>query len=242
MIIEDRGVVLTHRKFQESGKIVECFLENHGLIKGYMHSSSKLRTGFSIGNIVNVTWKARLDSQLGYITLENEKSISTFIGFDKLKTLALSSISAVMSSILQEREIYTQIYSRFIAFIEALDEDNNKFLKNYSLLEIELLNKAGFGLDLRRCTVTNSHENLVYISPKTGRAVCASVGKPYHSKLLALPLFLLNENAECSINDIYNALKITNHFLSKYIWHPYHSKEPIQRKHFREAILQTLAL
>src|SRR5260370_11103986 len=55
--------------------------------------------------------------------------------------------------------------------------------------ELELLAELGFGLDLDSCAATGATAELVYVSPKSGRAVSREAGEPWREKLLALPAF-----------------------------------------------------
>ena len=61
--------------------------------------------------------------------------------------------------------------------------------------ELALLAELGFGLDLSRCAVTGASEDLVYVSPSSGRAVSRSGAGRYADRLLALPAFLLGPGA-----------------------------------------------
>src|SRR5260370_585266 len=65
--------------------------------------------------------------------------------------------------------------------------------QSYVAWECGLPTALGFGLDLGRCAVTGTSEDLAYVSPRTGRAVSRSAGTPYHDKLLPLPGFLWRE-------------------------------------------------
>ena len=56
--------------------------------------------------------------------------------------------------------------------------------------ELLLLDELGFGLDLESCAATGSRDELVYVSPKSGRAVSREAGEPYRERLLPLPAFL----------------------------------------------------
>ena len=56
--------------------------------------------------------------------------------------------------------------------------------------ELQLLSELGFGLDLESCAATGSTAELVYVSPKSGRAVSRAAGEPWRDKLLRLPAFL----------------------------------------------------
>ena len=52
--------------------------------------------------------------------------------------------------------------------------------------ELAVLAELGFGLDLTQCAATGSNDALIYVSPRTGRAVSASAGEPYRDRLLHL--------------------------------------------------------
>ena len=58
------------------------------------------------------------------------------------------------------------------------------------LWELALLRDMGYGLDLGSCAATGSVEELVYVSPRSGRAVSRAAGAPYLDQLLPLPAFL----------------------------------------------------
>ena len=46
--------------------------------------------------------------------------------------------------------------------------------------------ELGFGLDLRRCAATGATDELVYVSPRAGRAVSRAGGRPWQDRLLPL--------------------------------------------------------
>ena len=56
--------------------------------------------------------------------------------------------------------------------------------------EIYLLKELGYALDLTKCSGCGRTDNLIYLSPKTGRTVCADRGAPYIDKLYKLPVNL----------------------------------------------------
>ena len=78
--------------------------------------------------------------------------------------------------------------------------------------ELLLLAELGFGLDLETCAVSGSNDNLVAVSPRSGRAVGAAEAEPYAGKLLKLPRFML-EGGQASWPDILDGLTLTGHFL-----------------------------
>ena len=45
--------------------------------------------------------------------------------------------------------------------------------------ELQLLSELGFGLDLEQCASTGATDELIYVSPKSGRAVSRVAGEPW---------------------------------------------------------------
>ena len=72
--------------------------------------------------------------------------------------------------------------------------EDNCPIYSYIKLEADLLEELGYGLDLSCCAASGVTDNLVYVSPKSGRAVSSLAGEPYKSKLLPLPSFMLADN------------------------------------------------
>jgi len=96
----------------------------------------------------------------------------------------------------------------------------DKLLHEYIILELSVLSHIGFGLELERCAATNSRENLIYVSPKSGRAVCKDAGEPYKNKLLSLPKCLVDCNQLADNMQIKDGLILTKHFLEQHLTLP----------------------
>ena len=90
----------------------------------------------------------------------------------------------------------------------------NVSIKEYATWELELLKHIGYGLDLSKCAVTGSIEDLYYISPKTGHCVTRSVGEPYKDKLFVIPKFWMSRDND-DVQDVISSLDITGHFLKQ---------------------------
>ena len=72
----------------------------------------------------------------------------------------------------------------------------------------------GFGLDLSQCASTGPNDQLIYVSPKSGRAVSASAGEPYRDRMLSLPQFLTkHRRGSVTTQDVVEGLALTGHFL-----------------------------
>jgi DNA repair protein RecO (recombination protein O) len=83
-----------------------------------------------------------------------------------------------------------------------------------------LLDELGFGLDLSKCAATGLESDLVYVSPRTGRAVSGDAGRPYHAKLFQLPGFLRGEESKGAASDVRDGLQLTGYFLERHVFGP----------------------
>ena len=87
------------------------------------------------------------------------------------------------------------------------------WLPDYVRWELELLTELGFGLDLTSCAATGGVDELVYVSPKSGRAVSRAGGADWADRLLPLPAFLLGDG-EPSLDEVLSGLRLTGYFLA----------------------------
>ena len=102
--------------------------------------------------------------------------------------------------------------------------------------ECDLLAAVGFGLDLARCAVTGTNQDLAYVSPRTGRAVSREAGAPYKDKLLPLPGFLWRPETPAAPADIVAGLILTRHFLLHHLLEPQGGRLPEARERLFERI------
>jgi len=129
---------------------------------------------------------------------------------------------------LPEREPHPGAFLGLEALIASL-EAADIWPAVYVRFEAGLLADLGFGLDLSKCAVTGSADDLVWVSPRTGRAVSAGAGAPYKDRLLALPPFLLSAQGGLRSGDIAAGLAITGHFLDRFVFGPLNRPLPPAR-------------
>ncbi|MCC8415839.1 MAG: DNA repair protein RecO [Rickettsia endosymbiont of Gnoriste bilineata] len=96
---------------------------------------------------------------------------------------------------------------------------NNFIFEEYIRFELAILQESGYGLELDKCVVTGSQENLKYVSPKSGKAVCLSEGLKYQDRLLILPQFLTSTKCEITNDGKKQALNLTTYFFNRYFFH-----------------------
>jgi DNA repair protein RecO (recombination protein O) len=102
-----------------------------------------------------------------------------------------------------------------------------------------MLAEFGFGLDLDQCAATGVTADLVYVSPKSGRAVSRAAGEPWHDRMLRLPAFLRGEQdgepASCDLGD---AFALTGFFLERHVFEPRGIAVHDSRARFIAAVLR----
>lgn len=140
-----------------------------------------------VGQTGDMTWNARLDSQLGVFHWDAEKNMVANLMQNPKLLAYMNSAMAIISDLLPEREDYKELYNDTIELLNNLVFDGGDA---YLKWEISLLGQLGYALDLSSCSGCGSIDDLKYLSPRTGRAVCMNCATPYINKLYKLPLNL----------------------------------------------------
>ncbi len=226
----DEGVVLSVKSHGETSAIVELFTAEHGRHAGLVRggASRRMKPVLQPGNSVSVTWRARLPEHLGNFTVDLDRARAGVLMDDPLSLAGLSGACAVVSA-LPEREGHKALYEAFVVLLDTLEE-LDIWPAVFVRFELGLLQELGFGLDLTKCAATGSTQELVYVSPKTGRAVCREAGEPYKKRLYRLPTFLIGGRvAAAAPEDIADGLRLTGHFLERHLFGPFHGRLPDAR-------------
>lgn len=236
----ETGVILSVRPHGENGGVVSLLTEKYGRAMGYVYgaTSAKTRGVMEIGNIVNARWQAKASGQLGTFTLELEKSHAADVMHDPARLTALQSACAIADRSLPEREKHPGVYAGLCALLQSFSGD--LWAPSYIFWEIGLLRELGFGIDLSKCVSTGAVDNLRYVSPKSGCAVCEEAGAPYKDRLLPLPPFLRGE-ARFEAQDILDGLRLTGHFLLHRVFALGNSNLPEARLRLEERFSRKIA-
>lgn len=236
----DRGTVLGVRRHGETSIILELMTEKRGRHLGLVRGgrSRKLQPVLQPGNDVTVTWRARLDEHLGTMTVEPLKSRAADIMQDRLALSALQMQTELLR-LLPEREPNTQLFTALQVCLEHL---NAPLLLAELLIRLELavLEELGFGLDLHQCVQSGSNSGLIYVSPKSGRAVGAAAGEPYKDLLLPLPQYLTLQHAataERSHETLSQGFALSQFFLQRHVYRPRGIQISVQREEAVRLIL-----
>ena len=178
MEFEDDAFILSARPFGETGAIVETITRLHGKYAAHVAgaASRRMKPFLQAGARVTLRYRARTSEQLGSAALEPAGEGPAALFDDRLALAGLSAAAAITSGALPEREPHPGAFLGLEALISAL-ESPDIWPAVYVRFEAGLLADLGFGLDLSKCAVTGSPDDLIYVSPRTGRAVSAGAGR-----------------------------------------------------------------
>ena len=233
----DEGIVLSARAYGETGAILELFTRGQGRHLGLVHGGAghRMRSVLQPGNKLNAHWRARLSDHLGTYQVELVRPLAGLLMDDPLSLLALSAVSAVCG-IVPEREAHPALYDGYEVLLETL-QDGDVWPAIFVRFELGLLQELGFGLDLTRCAATGVHDDLIYVSPKSGGAVSRGAGEPYKDRLFRLPGFLVGSQAgEATAADVAEGFRLTGHFLERHLFAPHQRHLPDARLRLMEKI------
>jgi DNA repair protein RecO (recombination protein O) len=209
---------------------VELLTERHGRYAAHVAggASRRMKAHLQPGARVVARYRARTAEHLGSATLEPVGEGPAALFDDPLALTGLAAAAAVAAGALPEREPHPGAFLAFEALIAALAVPEI-WPAVYVRFEAGLLDELGFGLDLSACAATGVTDDLLYVSPRTGRAVSRDAGEPYRDRLLPLPPFLLGAQAGLSPGDVGRGLDITGRFLAAHLFSPLNRPLPPAR-------------
>jgi DNA repair protein RecO (recombination protein O) len=217
MRVEAEAIVCALRTHGEHGAVVRLMTAEHGLQAAYVRGGRgrRMRPVLIAGNLVAAVLSARTDTQLPQAAVELIHSRAPLLG-EPLPAAAIEWATALTATALPEAQPYSRIHSALDALLAAIEAAPSASGWGAGLVRYELLLLAelGFGLDLESCAVSGSTDNLVAVSPRSGRAVSAAEAEPYAGKLLPLPRFV-RDGGQASWSDIADGLDLTGHFLMR---------------------------
>jgi DNA repair protein RecO (recombination protein O) len=234
----DIGIVLGARRHGETSAVVELMTREHGRHLGLVRGGAgvRLKPVLQTGNLVSATWRARIDENLGYYVVEamDLRAASYLSAAHALYGL---QHLAALCRLLPERDPHQPVFDLLEHTVAGLGAP----LPAAALVayfELQLLAELGFGLDLTSCAATGATVDLVYVSPRSGRAVSRQAGEPWRDKLLALPAFLSagGEDGTPSPAELRDSFALTGFFLVRHVYDPRNEPLPAARYHFIQAV------
>lgn len=212
MRIEGEAIILSRKKASEGSALVSFLCKEYGIKHGYCKISSRNSSHSEIGSLIR--YNAILKNNSRYLNITKLELIKSYtLSFiDNTKEFyKILYVINLADHILKDNQGDTEIFSIINNFCDSLPSSDENLIK----LELKLLALSGYGLDLNRCSASNTRNNLAYISPKTGGALSFEYGNKFSDKLFKLPQWLL-DGSKPTKEDLDYTSKIT-HFFVNYI-------------------------
>ena len=217
MRLSTPAIVCALRTHGENGAVVRLMTPDGGLVAAYVRGARgrRMRPVLMAGNLVEAQLSARTEAQLPQAVVELVHSRGPLLS-EPLPAAAIEWATVLTASALPEGQPFPRLYEALGGLLDAIEAAPSAVGWGSALVRFELLLLAelGFGLDLDSCVVSGSNDELVAVSPRSGRAVSATEAEPYAGKLLALPRFVRAGGA-ASWEEIAQGLDLTGHFLAR---------------------------
>jgi len=236
----DEGIVIGVRRHGEASAILELMTREHGRHLGLVRGGygTRMKPLLQTGNTLSATWRARLDEHLGNFTVEPMRQrASNFFGAPHA-IYGVTHLAALMR-LLPERDPHLDLYLEFEGILDRL-EDAHWAAPMVARFELQVLTELGFGLDLEQCVATGTSTDLIYVSPKSGRAVSRDAGAPFADRMLRLPAFLRDHDSAPSGRDLADGFALTGFFLTRHVMEPRGQVLADERMHFLSALARAL--
>lgn len=222
MRTEAEAIVCALRHHGENGAIVRMMTAEHGLLAAYVRGARgrRMRPVLMPGNVVAASLSARTETQLPQAVVELVHSRGPLFR-EPLPGAAIEWVTVLAATALPEGQPFPGVHSALAGLLDAVEAAPAASGWGAALVRFELLLLAelGFGLDLATCAVSGRTDDLVAVSPRSGRAISAVEADPYQGRLLALPAFVRG-GGPASLEDVLDGLELSGHFLRRDVLAP----------------------
>ena len=237
----DEGIIIGVRRHGETSIILEAMTRGHGRHMGLVRGgrSRKMQPMLQPGNRVDLLWRARIDEHLGSFQAE-PLELNAGRLFDTATAVYGIQTLAAHLRLLPERDPHPALFETLGLVLNHLGDaaEAGELIVRFEML---ILDELGFGLDLTSCAATGSREELVYVSPKSGRAVSRAAGLEFHDRMLALPAFLARGSGlRADLQAFEDAFRLTGHFFERHVYEPRGMTPPDARNGFVMAMRKRL--
>lgn len=236
----DSGILLSRRPHGETSVIIEVFTPEQGRHAGVVRggTSRKIAPVLQPGAQLDLAWQARLEDHIGRFQVEPLRSRAATALGDRLSLSGLNAVTALLSFCLPEREPHPALYRETERLLDLLGQPEIWPLA-YLRWELRLLEEMGYALQLSHCAVTGSQDDLIYVSPRTGRAVSRGAAGDWADRLLPLPAILRGDGPGPD-SEVVQGLVTTGYFLNEHLAHDLGRPLPVARARFVDVLERRL--
>ena len=220
---DDLAIIIDRKIFSDSKVLLTVLTKTYGIQKLSVRVNKNQKFGYQIGNLIEYSSKFN-NCKISYGKCEISKPYMNLVITDRLKMFSIMSLTEMIDVAFKANTNYGALFNSMNQYLSNLVSSIEIKMLEYFVMEIQILKNAGYGLSLQECGVTGCRDNLIYISPKTGRSISESIGYKYRNKLLSLPQFLLKQTEPKSKLEIIQAIKSIGYFIQRYIHHNLYSR------------------
>ena len=204
----------------ENGVVVRILTEQHGLVAGYVRGGRgrTQRPVLMPGNMVIADYRARVATQLGYLTVELTHSRAP-VSREPLAASAILWVCGLLATALPEQQAFSRLYAAATGTLDAVEAAPAARGWAVALVQFErlLLQELGYALSLDQCIATNATDNLGWFSTRRASAISNAAAAGHEHRLLRLPAFLgAPRDAQATPpewDDVFAGLAITGHYI-----------------------------
>lgn len=199
------------------------------------------------GNEAELVWRARIDNHLGMFSVEPLRLRAAELMASPTGVYGIQTLAALLH-LLPERDPHPMLYDGLETILSHLGQPEiaGALMAHF---ELQVLAELGFGLDLSECAATGRRDDLVYVSPRSGRAVCREAGRPYAPRMLPLPAFLRRDShapsreqaVSVDLDALREAFRLTGYFLHRHVHEPRQVPVSPAREGFIAALSRSIA-
>ncbi len=214
MEYKDQAIVLRATKYGDTSAIVSLLTKHHGVISAFLKGAygKKLRFATEVGTILEIDYKGR-ENSIGYIRPSLVFFTSAYILDSPLKLFACRSALDLIRAFFKEQDNIESFYYLTKNFLKDVVLNKSCYM-SYIEWELKLLQEIGYGFDLSTCVATGKTDDLVFISPKSFKAVSKQAAQGYEHKLFTLHDFFIAPR-EINSSEFKDALYILGYFLNR---------------------------
>ncbi len=239
------AIILALQPHGEHDAIAMLLSEAEGCQRGLVRGGQGRRQAglWQSGSLVMARWRGRLAEQLGQFSAELIHPSAALVLDDPLRLGVLAAACALAAGALPERMAHPRIFAGLSRLMMGLASPVAATVIVAELVRVEadLLAELGYGLDLSSCALTGAGGDLAFVSPRSGRAVSRGAAGPWHGRLLALPAFLRDPEAEIDAGAVAEGLRLTGHFLAREVFGAHHRPLPASRLALERRVLRLAA-
>lgn len=210
----DRAVLLTVAKVAKRTLVLEVMTENYGRCRAVATLEGKEAPVLLPGSFLNINCRSEgFGEPLRAELIEISGGIIA-ASPDDVGLLALAAAKDLMVSLLAEEDPAPEIYDAVNALMSSLVNEDGRWPLHYAMFEFALMMELGHVGNIDVCLPAFRHGEMIYFSPKTGKAVTREQAGAFLDRVIPLPGVLLGQR-NGNLIEVRQGLELTEMLLTR---------------------------